>query len=121
MMTEFGRWNLKPSEATLLSFIGANPGCTQSEIARAFRAKAANLVSLIARLEREGIVTRAPGLGRAITLFVSETGTAMLREVEAGFDRLEATITRDLDEDQRRTLAEALSLICKAACHYGRD
>lgn len=121
MLAEFGRWKLKPSEATLLSFIGANPGCRQSGIARAFRARPANLVSLIARLEREGLLCRAPGPGRAIALSVSAAGALLLREVDLGFDRLETAITRDLDPTQREAVVQALGLICQAACHYGRE
>jgi DNA-binding MarR family transcriptional regulator len=56
----FGRHGLKPSEATLLMAIGHNPGCTQSDIARLHRSQAANLVPLIAKLERDGA-----GSGRA--------------------------------------------------------
>ncbi|WP_298197576.1 MarR family transcriptional regulator [Novosphingobium sp.] len=118
MTSEFGRWNLKPSEATLLSYIGANPGCTQSMIATAFRSKPANLVPLIARLEREGIVTRTPGPGRAITIALSEPGEDMLRNVEAGFDRLESVMGRELEAHQKQHLVDALQLVCKAACHY---
>jgi DNA-binding MarR family transcriptional regulator len=118
MTSEFGRWNLKPSEATLLTYIGANPGCTQSAIAGAFRSKAANLVPLIARLERDGLLLRKPGRGRAITIGLSDSGAAILCEVEAGFLRLETVLGRDIEDHQRKQVVDALALICKAACHY---
>jgi len=120
MSSEFGQWNLKPSEANLLKYVGVNPGCTQSDIARAHRSNAANLVPLIARLEREGLLQRAPGDGRAISLAVSEEGSAVLTKVDAGFQRLEDQLSSNLTAEQRGLLVEALRTICIAACHYNK-
>lgn len=118
MSSEFGQWNLKPSEANLLKYVGANPGCTQSDIARAHRSNATNLVPLIARLEREGLLARVPGDGRTIALSVSEKGSDVLAKVDAGFERLESRLGADLALDQRALVVDALRAICKAACHY---
>lgn len=120
MSGEFGQANLKPSEANLLKYVGANPGCTQSDIARAHRSNATNLVPLIARLDREGLLERVPGDGRAIALSVSEKGRAVLARVDAGFQRLEDRLGSELTPDQRRLVIEALRTICKAACHYDK-
>lgn len=117
MAGEFGQWQLKPSEAALLTFVGANPGCTQSDIARAHRSNATNLVPLVARLEREGLLARMPGDGRAIALSVSAKGAATLANVEAGFQRLEARLGAQLTAEQRRRFIEALRVVCNAACH----
>lgn len=116
---EFAQWNLKPSEAALLKYVGANPGCTQSEIARAYRNKATNLVSLIARLERDGLVERVRGEGRAIALSISAKGKDVLIKVDAGFQRLEDRLGEKLTMDQRSVFIDALRVICSAACHYG--
>jgi DNA-binding MarR family transcriptional regulator len=120
MSSEFGQWNLKPSEANLLKYVGANPGCTQSDIARAHRSNATNLVPLIARLEREELVTRAPGDGRTIALSVSEKGRDVLAKVDAGFERLESRLGAGLTSDQRALVVDALRIICKAGCHYDK-
>lgn len=120
MSGEFGQWNLKPSEATLLKYVGANPGCTQSDIARAHRSNATNLVPLIARLERDGLLERMPGDGRAIALSVSEDGAAVLAKVDAGFERLEDRLGAELTPDQRRLVIDALRSMCKAACQFDK-
>lgn len=120
MSGEFGQWDLKPSEANLLKYVGANPGCTQSNIARAHRNNATNLVSLIARLERDGLLERTRASGRAIALSISEKGAALLIEVEAGFRRLEEQLGASLTDDQHAQLIQALRTICKAACHYNK-
>lgn len=120
MSGEFGKWNLKPSEANLLKYVGANPGCTQSDIARAHRSNATNLVPLIARLERDGLLERVPGDGRAIALSVSAKGSAVLADVDIGFQRLEDLLGSNLTTEQRRLVIDALRIIGKAACHYGK-
>lgn len=117
MTREFARHGLKPSEASLLRFVGANPGCTQSAIARAFRARPANLVPLIARLERDALVERRPAAGRAIALAPTRAGQDLLREVEASHERLEARIGAALDADRKALVIEALRLMGNAACH----
>ena len=118
MADEFGQHDLKPSEAALLKFVGVHPGCTQSEIARAFRAKPANLVPLIARLERDGLVERTPAEGRAIALTPSAAGLALLADVERSYDRLERRIGAGLDESQKALVIEALRSMCRAACRH---
>lgn len=120
MSGEFGKWNLKPSEATLLRFVGANPGCTQSDIARAHRSNATNLVPLIARLERDGLLERVPGDGRAIALSVSAKGGVMLGHVDAGFGQLEARLGAHMTVPQREAFIDALRAVCTAACHYDK-
>ena len=121
MSREFGQWNLKPSEANLLKYVAANPGCTQSDIARAHRNNATNLVPLIARLESNGLLEREPGDGRSIALSISERGRAVLAHVDAGFQRLEDQLGSNLTSEQRGSLVEALRIICKASCNYDKS
>ncbi|MDE2403666.1 MAG: MarR family transcriptional regulator [Sphingomonadales bacterium] len=118
MAGEFGQAGLKPSEATLLMHVGAHPGCTSSAIARAYRIKPNNLVPLIARLEREGLIDRVAGEGRAIALTVSAAGRAVLEQVEAGFARLEGALGAGFPAEQRPHLVAALRAICDAACGF---
>lgn len=119
LMTQvFGKLGLKPSEATLLLAIGHNPGCRQSDIARMHRSKAANLVPLIAKLERDGLLKRASGGGRAIALSLSEKGSAMLVKVESAFQKIEDHLCSALTADQRNLVVDALGTLCIAACHF---
>lgn len=116
----FGELGLKPSEATMLMTIGRNPGCTQSDIARTHRSKQANLVPLIARLEREGLVARTPGKGRIMGLAASAQGEIVLSQVRDRFERIEACLAGQLDETALAVLVQALRLVCHNACHFKR-
>lgn len=121
LMTQlFGEIGLKPSEATMLMTIGHNPGCTQSDIARTHRSKQANLVPLIARLEREGLIARTPGKGRIVGLATTAQGERVLGEVRDRFERIEASLARQLDGADVLALVQALQLVCRNACHFER-
>jgi DNA-binding MarR family transcriptional regulator len=111
---------LKPSEATLIMLVAANPGCTQSQLSRALRAKPANLVPLINALAAIGAIERAAGRGRAIELSLSARGEALHVKLLVAFERNEAVIARYIPEDRRDETIAVLRRICADAC-CGRD
>ena len=51
---------LRPTEVTVLLLIGANPGCQQGEVGEMLGIKRANMVPLIARLVKKGLVDARP-------------------------------------------------------------
>jgi DNA-binding MarR family transcriptional regulator len=112
---------LNPSEASLIMLIGANPGCTQSEIGRALRAKPANLVPLINQLAAVGALERAPGRGRAIALSLSEKGRDLHVKAKQVFERHEARIGRSLPAKSRAEMIALLRQVCLDACHAGHE
>jgi len=98
-LTPFG---VSPVEATVLAVIGANPGCTQSDIARLLGIKRANMVPIVSRLGAEGLVEKTPMNGRSSALRLTAAGESRHRAVEAAMDRHEARFEamlagRDID------------------------
>ena len=116
---ELGALGLNPGEASLLLFIGANEGVTQSDVGRAMRAQPANLQPLVHKLWQAGALERMPGKGRAIALSLSAEGRALCEKVSQAFARNEARITRRVPVDKRAEMIELLRLICFDACHPG--
>jgi len=104
-------------EATLLLFLGANQGCTQSDIGRALRAQPANLVPLINKLALLGALDKQPGKGRAITLSLTADGERLHARVSEAFERHESRIGRSIPPDRRDELLALLRLLCRDACH----
>ena len=104
------------SEASLLMMIGANPGCTQSDISRVLRAKPANMVPLVNKLVQAGSIEREQGKGRAIALSLTNTGQQLYLDVKAVFARQEVSISRNLSPELRDALIPALLRICRDAC-----
>jgi DNA-binding MarR family transcriptional regulator len=107
---------LRPSEASMLMIIGANPGCNQSDISRALRMQPANMVPIINHLVLTGSLEKVPAEGRAIPLFLTQGGVALLEQVEQTVARHERRISRHLPTDVREKVVEALRMICKDAC-----
>lgn len=112
---------IRPGEASLLMFIAANPGCTQSDVSRALRAQPANMVPLVNKLMQGGSIGREQGKGRAIALTLTPQGQQLFDEVRAVFARHEARIARNLPEGVREMLIPALLQICKDACCSDTD
>src|SRR5882757_4896169 len=116
---ELGPLGLNPGEASLLLFIGANAGVTQSDIGRAMRAQPANLQPLVHKLWQAGALERVPGKGRAIALSLSGEGRVLCEKVTQAFARNEARITRRVPLEKRAEMIELLRQICVDACHPG--
>ena len=68
---------LRPTEASVLLFIEANPNITQSEIGRQLDIAGANMAPLIARLAQRELVEREPVDGRSHGLRLTEAGRAL--------------------------------------------
>ena len=100
----------------MLRLIGANPGCSQSDIARVLRAQPANLVPLINKLALSGLLEKGAGKGRAIPLTLTAEGLALHGQVCAVFDAHEARIGRSIPIEQRRDVIALLRQICLDAC-----
>lgn len=116
LSTELDPLDLRPSEGMLLLALGANPGCTQSELSRALRAQPANLVPIINKLTTAGLVERVPTSGRSLALYLTDQGKRLYEQVEAAFARHEARIAGHLSDKARRDVIATLRSICKAAC-----
>ncbi|KFL47584.1 MarR family transcriptional regulator [Sphingobium sp. SA2] len=108
---------LNVSEATLLLFLGANQGCTQSDIGRALRAQPANLVPLINKLALLGALDKQPGKGRAIALSLSDEGQQLHAKVQQAFARHEEAIGRSIPPERRDEILALLRQVCRDACH----
>ena len=73
-LTELG---LRPTDASVLLVIEANPNITQSEIGRMLDIAGANMAPLIARLDKRELVEREPVDGRSHGLTLSKTGRTL--------------------------------------------
>jgi len=112
---------LRPSEATLLIYLGENPGRTQAEVGRDLRIKPANMVPLVARLAAAGLVARVPGEGRAIALHLTDEGGRRLAEVRQALQRLEERVAGHLRREDKAAMIEALVTIVMRECGRAQD
>jgi DNA-binding MarR family transcriptional regulator len=78
---KFSALDLRPTEASVLLVIEANPNITQSEIGRLLDIAGANLAPLAGRLAQRDLVERVPVDGRSHGLKLSKTGQAVCLRV----------------------------------------
>lgn len=98
--------DLKMSEAIILRFVAANPGCNQSAIGRALGVKRTNMVPIVAGLEARGLLLRPPADGRSNALHLTEAGQTLLGKVEKASAGIEERFYGDVPAALRAELIE---------------
>ena len=107
---------LRISDATVLIGIGESPGCTQADLSRSLHIKPANIVPTVGGLVTKGLVTRRPGEGRAVSLNLTEAGSARLAQVHQAIQRQEERIRQLLTAaDEERVLSALKDIARKPA------
>jgi DNA-binding MarR family transcriptional regulator len=87
-----GDLNVRHADVSLLLLIQANPGITQSQAGRMLDIQRANMVPLVARLKKRGLIQSKPVDGRSRAIRLTETGRTL---VEKSFAIVQA-FERDL-------------------------
>ena len=99
---------LRPTEATVLMFIDANPNITQSEIARMLDMASANMAPLVSRLEGRDLLEREPVDGRSHGLSLSTAGRALTSRVKKTLNAHEDALLAKVPAAQRSVFLSAL-------------
>lgn len=102
---------LRPTEAAILLVIHANQGCQQGAVGDLLGIKPANMVPIIARLVKQGLVSRARADGRSHALSLTETGRTLAARVTDLLDNHEAAIQSRLDRGSLDGLLGSLTLL----------
>ncbi len=101
--------DLSPSLTAALSTVERHGPLTPSELADRERIKRPTATRLVARLEAEGLVTRAadPHDRRSSLIAISAEGDALLRDIRRRKDAYLQRRLRALSAEDRETLARA--------------
>lgn len=101
---------ITPGQFGVIALIGANPGLTQSALARAVGIERSTMVAVIDTLESRGIVDRraSPVDRRSYALVLTGTGQEMLARLKPMVADHEARIGGGLTDDERRQLIRLL-------------
>ena len=111
--TRLAPTGLRPTEVAVLLVIRANKGCQQGAVGELLGIKPANMVPLIARLVKQGLVDRARADGRSHSLSLTPLGRARATAVNELLDRHDSAIQSRLD---RQSLAGLLASLVKLRC-----
>ena len=104
------RLGLTPGQFGVLVLIGANPGSSQSALARAVGSSRSLMVRTIDRLEANGMVARrrAPADRRSHAIVLTARGGRMVERLERDVAEHERRMTEPLSADERDTLLRLL-------------
>lgn len=103
--------DLRLTDAIVLRFVGANPGCNQGEISKALGVRRTNMVPVVSGLVDRGLVTRAVADGRTHALTLTLAGTALHAEIDVLAHANEERFFGHFDAETRGVLLRALDTI----------
>jgi DNA-binding MarR family transcriptional regulator len=106
-------YDLRPVDFSVLSVIAHNPGVTSRQLCQTLGILPPNFVALLASLQKRDLVQRLPHPSdkRAISLQLSPTGQAMMRQAEQTVQNSELDATASLSPAERDTLMALLQKI----------
>lgn len=103
--------HLRPSEASVLLVIQANPGITQSEIGRLLDIARANMAPLTARLAARDLIVRESAGGRSHGLTLSDIGRRRARKAQRIVAELESELMGRVPAAQRAAFLRTLKAL----------
>ncbi len=106
-------YELRPVDFSALSLIRHNPGITSRQLCGALGILPPNLVGMIHRFEKRGLVVRRPHPldGRAQGLHLTDSGMSLMAQAECTATELEKDVSQRLTERERKTLMTLLQKI----------
>jgi DNA-binding MarR family transcriptional regulator len=112
-MERMAVYELRPVDFSVLSLIGHNPGITSRQLCSALNILPPNLVGFLKTFEKRHLIERKPHPtdGRAVGLFLTETGNALMREAEVTANASDLSTATALTAAERKTLTRLLQKI----------
>ena len=107
------QYSLSPVDFSILSLITHNPGITSRQICSALNLLPPNLVGKISTMEKRALVARRPHPedGRAIGLYLTSEGEALMRPAERVASDLEKEAASGLSAAEKKTLLRLLQKV----------
>lgn len=103
--------DLRLTDAIMLRFVGANPGCNQGQISKALGVKRTNMVPVVSGLVERELIDRAPADGRTHALRLTASGSALNEQLAALAQANEEHFFGSLDENTQAVLKQAMATI----------
>jgi DNA-binding MarR family transcriptional regulator len=108
LVEAFGTLGLRLTEAVIIWFVQANPGCNQGEIGRALGIQRTNMVPIVAGLVEDGLIEREAADGRTHALSLTAKGKTMQNRIARAARDHEQAFFGDLDDARKAALRQIL-------------
>jgi DNA-binding MarR family transcriptional regulator len=114
--SEFGRIGITIPQFLALANIDENEDISSAELARQSYVSPQAMITIVARLEAAGLITRAPaaGGGRSLAMRLTDKGTELLRAARAHAYAIERFILDRLGDDAYLDLLSSLDRVTDA-------
>lgn len=103
--------DLTIAEMSVLVAMEANPGITQSATGRLLAIQRANMVPLVARLEKLGLISKSEAVGRARGVHMTQAGALVVQKCFKCIEQAESHFMTFLTEAQRTELMRNLRAV----------
>jgi DNA-binding MarR family transcriptional regulator len=100
----FAAMDLRPTEATVLMVVDANPNITQSEIGKMLDIASANMAPLVSRLADREMVERQPIDGRSHGLVLTSNGASIAARAKRAVVTHEEELLERIPAARRKAL-----------------
>lgn len=111
LVESYAGLGLSVTEAIVVRFVHANPGCTQSDIGRAIRVKRTNMLPVANGLMVKELLKRTAADGRSHSLYLTVKGRELHRQIVKVARENEVYFFSDLSEDTRQDLMNLFQLL----------
>jgi DNA-binding MarR family transcriptional regulator len=103
-------FGLTVSQFTALSILRDRPGLSNAQMARRSFVTPQSMNAVLASLEADGLIERAPAAnhGRVLEVVLSDRGHEVLAACERAINHMENAMLADRDDAERERLLEAL-------------
>ncbi len=103
-------WDIRPAQYSVMTLIAANPAVTQSGIAEALSIQRPNLVGIVLRLEKRGLIRRVVSESdrRSQVLSLTPRGRALLDQLNGVIAAMDRRVTACWSDAERATLVALL-------------
>lgn len=102
---------LTQTEAIIIRFVKANPGCTQADIGRAIGVKRTNMVPIVNGLMTKELLDRTAADGRSHSLYLTKEGGKIHDKIAKIAMKHEEFFFGDVPDDTRQILMEVFRSI----------
>lgn len=113
LVAALSRFDIRPEQYAVLSFVEHRPGCSQREISDAFRFERPKLSQMVEELVELDLMVRARGCGdrRANALTLSSKGLAFVTKLHGCGTRYNRQVMTRLKARQKRQLLSLVALV----------
>ncbi|WP_353111055.1 MarR family winged helix-turn-helix transcriptional regulator [Salinisphaera dokdonensis] len=106
-------FNLRPVEFSVLVLLKHNSQVTHKRLSQALDVAPSNMVAVVGRLKKDGLLTRArnPSDGRSIILKLTAKGETLETEVRSAVEHMEAEALASWKNSEHEQLLELLQRV----------